>query len=70
MLSVWLAIGVSLLVGVIVSHNFSYGMLNPAVALATRVWNWNYLLVPFFGAALGGIIAMLLFKNHSQHRDS
>ena len=56
-------VGLSLLVGITVSHNASYGVLNPAVALAAKAWSWHYLLAPFVGASVGGIAAKCLLQD-------
>lgn len=55
-------VGSSLLLGILISHNASYGILNPAVALATKAWSWDYLLMPFVGGAIGALVSFLLFK--------
>jgi aquaporin Z len=57
-----IVVGGSLLLGLIVSHNASYGILNPAVALATKAWSWDYLFMPFVGGAVGALISYLLFR--------
>ncbi|MEM9242959.1 MAG: aquaporin [Pseudomonadota bacterium] len=54
-------VGTSLLIGLTISHNASYGILNPAVALATKAWGWDYLLMPFIGACVGALVSRLLF---------
>lgn len=57
-----IVVGGSLLVGITISHNASYGVLNPAVALATKAWSIDYLVIPFIGAILGALISLALFK--------
>ncbi|MED7819769.1 MULTISPECIES: aquaporin [unclassified Francisella] len=58
-----LIVGMSLLVGIIVAHNASYGVLNPAVAIANKAWSFYYIIMPIIGAVIGGLISSLLFKN-------
>lgn len=56
-------VGLSLLTGITISHNASYGVLNPAVAFATKAWSWHYLLMPFLGAIIGAILAKFIFDS-------
>ena len=60
---VGVVVGLALLVGITVSHNASYGVLNPAVALAAKAWVWQYLLAPFVGAAVGGFLSVAVFRS-------
>ncbi|MCL9779990.1 aquaporin [Vibrio sp. S4M6] len=55
-------VGASLLIGITISHNASFGVLNPAVAFATKAWNWDYLVMPFVGTTIGALISMALLK--------
>ena len=59
-----IVIGAGLMVGVTISHNSSYGVLNPAVALATKAWNLDYLLMPFIGGIIGSTISAALFRKN------
>ncbi|WP_444922503.1 MIP/aquaporin family protein [Microbulbifer sp. CnH-101-G] len=65
-----IVVGSSLLLGLIVSHNASYGILNPAVALATKAWSWDYLLMPFVGASVGALVSYLLFRPRGHLQES
>jgi len=40
--------------------------INPAVALATKAWGWDYLLMPFVGTAIGGLICKALYRGFSK----
>jgi len=59
-------VGGALLIGIAMSHNASMGVLNPAVALATKAWGWDYLLMPFVGTAIGGLICKALYRGFSK----
>jgi glycerol uptake facilitator-like aquaporin len=54
-----LAIGGSLLLGILVASTGSNGVLNPAVALGIGSFSFSYLIGPIVGAVLG----MALYKN-------
>lgn len=58
-----LVIGGSLFAGVMMTAGVSYGVLNPAVALAAGVVGLQYMLAPFLGAVLGFQVASALFKH-------
>ncbi|OAJ33062.1 aquaporin [Piscirickettsia salmonis] len=60
---VGIIVAVSLLIGITISHNASYGVLNPVIALATKAWSLDYLLMPFFGALIGSFVSKLLFDH-------
>ncbi len=63
-----IVIGGFLLVGITISHNASYGVLNPAVAFATKAWSISYLVMPFLGAIIGALIALALFNGYWQSK--
>ena len=55
-------IGASLALGVMVAALGSGGVLNPAVALGLRTWEWgSYVLGPVLGAVIGFNLYALLF---------
>jgi glycerol uptake facilitator-like aquaporin len=55
-------IGVSFMVGVVVAAAASAGVVNPAVALGSRMWVWGtYVLGPVLGAVIGFNLYALLF---------
>lgn len=56
------AVGVSLMLGIVVASVASAGVLNPAVALGSRMWVWGtYVLGPVLGAVIGFNLYALLF---------
>lgn len=46
-------VGASLLIGIMFASIGSYGILNPAVALATGTASWSYILGPIIGSLIG-----------------
>ena len=54
-----LAVGGSLLLGILIASSGSNAVLNPAVALGIGSFSFSYLLGPIVGATLG----MALYKN-------
>jgi glycerol uptake facilitator-like aquaporin len=54
-------VGGSLLIGIAMAHSSSMGVLNPAVAVATKAWGLDYLLMPFVGTAIGGLVCKALY---------
>lgn len=55
-------VGASLALGIIVATSTSSGLLNPAVALGMRSWEWaTYVLGPVLGAVIGFNLYALLF---------
>ena len=54
-------IGTSLLIGILIASMGSNGVVNPAVALAMRSWNWAYAVGPLAGAIVGANLYALLF---------
>lgn len=55
-------VGGSLALGIIVASLASVGVVNPAVALGSRLWGWGtYVLGPILGAIIGFNLYALLF---------
>lgn len=55
-------VGGSLMLGILVASVASAGVLNPAVALGLRTWEWGtYVLGPVLGAVIGLNLYALLF---------
>lgn len=60
-------VGISLLLGVLISSAGSGGLVNPAVALGVRSWVWGtYVLGPVLGAVIGFNLYSLLFAPASE----
>jgi len=60
-------VGISLLLGVLVSSAGAGGLINPAVALGVRSWVWGtYVLGPVLGAIIGFNLYSLLFAPTSE----
>ncbi len=54
-------VGAALTIGILVASMASNGVINPAVALAIRSWNWAYALAPLAGGIVGANLYALLF---------
>lgn len=64
-------IGASFVLGVLVASVASAGILNPAVALGMRSWEWGtYVLGPVLGAVIGFNLYALLFAPSSSLTES
>lgn len=60
-------VGLSLLLGVLISSAGAGGIVNPAVALGVRSWVWGtYVLGPVLGAIIGFNLYSLLFAPASE----
>jgi glycerol uptake facilitator protein len=60
-------VGLSLLLGVLISSAGAGGIINPAVALGVRSWVWGtYVLGPVLGAIIGFNLYSLLFAPASE----
>lgn len=60
-------IGMSLILGIVVSAAGAGGLVNPAVALGVRSWVWGtYVLGPVLGAIIGFNLYSLLFAPASE----
>ncbi len=60
-------VGMSLLLGVLISSAGAGGIINPAVALGVRSWVWGtYVLGPVLGAVIGFNLYSLLFAPTSE----
>ena len=53
--------GGSFALGIMVASLASNGIINPAVALGIRSWDWSYAVGPIFGAVVGSNIYALLY---------
>ena len=58
----------ALFVGVIVASTASAGVLNPAVALGMRFWDWTYLVAPLIGGIIGINLYTYLFTLPAKKR--
>ena len=55
-------VGVSLMLGIVIASVGSAGVINPAVALGSRMWVWGtYVAGPILGAIIGFNLYALLF---------
>lgn len=56
-----LTAGVSLAIGIVVASLASNAVINPAVAIGIRSWNWAYAIGPVIGGVIGMNLYGLLF---------
>ena len=55
-------VGLSLMLGILIASSASIGLLNPAVALGVRAWEWGtYVAGPVLGAVIGINLYYYLF---------
>lgn len=62
-------VGVALVVGMVAASSAGYGLINPALALGVRAWNWGtYVAGPAAGAVVGVNLFAYLFATDSERR--
>lgn len=64
-------VGVALVIGMIAASTAGYGLINPALALGTRAWNWGtYVAGPAAGAVIGVNLFTYLFASDAERRSN
>lgn len=62
-------VGMAVLVGMVAASSAGYGLINPALALGVRSWNWgSYVAGPAVGAVVGVNLYAYLFATESERK--
>jgi aquaporin Z len=64
-------VGLALVVGMVAASSAGYGLINPALALGVRSWNWGaYVAGPAVGAIVGVNLFAYLFATDSERNSN